>query len=80
MQYSQHPNIIGIMLEPQPIPRGGGTAAVATHPPPNMAPPVPFDDTCIAREGEVPRAKKDRDYCYGDAQLANTKNQDSKDA
>ena len=53
IQYSQHPNnIISIMLEPQPIPRGGGTAALATHPPPNMVPPVPFDGTCIAREGE----------------------------
>ena len=36
------------MLEPQPIPRGGGTAALATHPSPNMAPPVLFDGTCIA--------------------------------
>ena len=136
------------MLEPQPIPQGGGTAALVTHPPPNMVLPVLFDGTCIAREGEslhrasleswffiswvliltyasfdswffisflinfipymcigqscisitiisvflcsgiwccrchlmvhvlqgrekVPRAKEDRDYCYGDARLIN---------
>ena len=72
MQYSQHPNnIISIMLELQPIPQGGGTAALATHPPPNMVPPVPFDGTCIAREGEF-KVARDRDYCYGDARLTNT--------
>ena len=57
MQYSQHPNnIIGIMLEPQPIPQGSGTG----HPPPNMVPPVPFDGTCIAslREGESCQSKE----------------------